>query len=135
MKIQKPSFIYIDGASKGNPGPSGIGILIDDGSSIREYSFYIGTRTNNETEYIALITALEKALSLGLKNIKLFSDSELLVNQMNGKYKIKSKNIIQLAIKAQELKRRFESIEIVQISRELNKKANALAQMAAKAFQ
>lgn len=129
------SFIYIDGASKGNPGDAGAGIFIEDGNKIFQYSIYIGKRTNNEAEYIAFILALEKAFELGLKRVKIFSDSELLVNQMNGKYKVRSKNIIPLIIRAQELKRNFDYVELTYIPREANKKANSLAQSAAKALK
>jgi|YelNatPaOPRAMG01_1025707.scaffolds.fasta_scaffold60588_2 ribonuclease HI len=125
--------IFIDGASKGNPGPSGIGVVIESNSPLikKEFSVPIGEMTNNEAEYSALIFALEKALELGIKKVQIFADSELLVRQINGVYKIKNRNLIPLAIQAHGLIKKFVSLELKHIPREENKRANKLAQFAA----
>ena len=88
----KKVIIYTDGAARGNPGPAAIGAIIKDepGNVIARLSRRIGITTNNQAEYRAVITALEKAVSLGAKYVILKSDSELVVKQINGRYKIKN---------------------------------------------
>ncbi|HOV15303.1 MAG TPA: ribonuclease HI family protein, partial [Spirochaetota bacterium] len=81
------SIIYIDGGSRGNPGESGIGIVIETDNKKKGYYFYTGIMTNNQAEYRGLLKALEISKTLNLKKIKIFSDSELLCNQINGRYK------------------------------------------------
>ncbi len=128
--------MYCDGASSGNPGKSGIGVVINVASNNSQQpekkkkyriSEYIGTATNNVAEYSALIKGLEKAKSLGLKKIKVYLDSELLVRQINGIYKVKNKNLMKLWIKANSILKAFDEYEVIHVRRELNKEADALA--------
>ena len=126
--------IYIDGGSRGNPGPSAFGISISDGQKniLKEYSQYIGEATNNEAEYQALIFALKKTKSLfGKEKIKkvgieLMSDSELLVKQMKGEYKVLNPKIQKLFLKAWNLKIDFGKLKFFLIPREENQEADRL---------
>ena len=130
--------VYTDGASRGNPGLSSIGIVFlnSKGNVIKKYSETIGQATNNEAEYQAVIFALKKAKALFGKSkaknlsVTIKSDSELLVSQLTGKYKIKEKNIQKLFIQAWNLKTEFGSIDFVSIPREENTQADALANQA-----
>jgi len=120
--------IYIDGASKGNPGPSGIGVVIcRDGETVENISRFIGTTTNNVAEYTALIHALEKAIRLKAQALKINTDSQLLYKQICKVYKIKSPNILELYHQAQTLMSCFKQVAIREISREKNKGADKLA--------
>lgn len=123
--------IYIDGASKGNPGRAGAGIIFyEDKKIAQRLSIPLGFCTNNVAEYKALITALEYAKERGIKKLKIFTDSELLVKQMRKDYKVKAKHLISLYKKAKELEDDFEQFFIEYIPRKKNKEANALAQKA-----
>lgn len=123
--------MYIDGASKGNPGPSGIGAVIcQNGQVIKNLSAYIGTATNNVAEYRALIWALEEGLILKAQNVKINTDSQLLCNQMNKVYKIKSPNISGLYRQAQHLIEGFKNFQINYIPRTENRQADKLATLA-----
>ncbi len=127
--------IYTDGASSGNPGPSGIGVVIEfDGRTV-EISRSIGKGTNNVAEYRALIAGLEKARELSggsPKDVEIFSDSELLVRQLNGIYRVKDLNLRRLWEKVNELLKGFRSYRIIHISREENMRADELAKRAIK---
>lgn len=123
--------IYIDGAARGNPGESGIGVLIKENqASYREVKKYLGTKTNNQAEYTALITALESTQELKNRTIKIFTDSLLMANQMNGVWKVRHPEIAVLNKKAKELIRSFKDISITHIRRELNQEADRLANLA-----
>jgi ribonuclease HI len=120
--------IYIDGASKGNPGPSGIGVVIvSQGETIRNLSSYIGKATNNFAEYTALIYALEEALILKARVLTVKTDSQLLARQLNKLYKVKNENIMGLYNQALHLLSGFEVVTIKHIPREENKGADKLA--------
>ena len=123
--------IYIDGASRGNPGDAGIGILIKetDGKT-REITKYLGTRTNNQAEYTALIEALESVKELNAHPIRVFTDSLLVANQVNGLWKVKHSEIIPLNIKARSLFSGYKDITIRHIPREQNCEADRLANQA-----
>ncbi|NIO23025.1 MAG: reverse transcriptase-like protein [Candidatus Aenigmarchaeota archaeon] len=109
--------IYTDGASRGNPGPGAIAFIIFKGEKIiRKHSHFIGKTTNNVAEYRALISALERARKLS-KEVRLFSDSKLLVKQMKGEYKVKKPHIKELFEKAKTLEGGFEKIEYVHVNR------------------
>ena len=124
--------IFTDGASKGNPGDSGIGVVIyKDNKCIEEISEFVGEKTNNEAEYIAIIKSLEKLKELKGKKANLFSDSQLLIKQLKGEYKIKSNKLELLHKEVQELLESFE-INFVWIPREENKVADSLANQAIK---
>jgi len=124
--------IYIDGASKGNPGMAGAGILIANGEGrrISEVSRYLGHKTNNEAEYWALLLALREAERLEGESIQVFTDSELVERQMNGLYRVKDLNLRTLHKRALQNLGRFSSFEIRSIRREENKEADRLANQA-----
>ncbi|HHU69688.1 MAG TPA: ribonuclease HI family protein [Thermoanaerobacterales bacterium] len=121
--------IYTDGASQGNPGNAGIGIVIydDNNNIVEEFSEYIGYTTNNIAEYTALKTALIKAINLKAKAVDLYLDSELVVKQINGEYKVKNKGLKPLYVAVKDLLKNFESYTINHIPREMNKEADRLA--------
>jgi ribonuclease HI len=125
--------IYIDGASKGNPGPAGIGVVIvNDERVIKNISSYIGKATNNIAEYTALIYALEEALILKAKSLEVKSDSQLLCCQINGEYKVKHPNLLPLYERAKHLIKAFNEFSIKYIPREENIGADKLATKAVK---
>lgn len=119
---------YADGGSRGNPGPSAIGALLEqDGHTIIEIKDYLGIATNNVAEYTGLLRLLQKAHELGVKILEVRMDSELVVKQMSGIYKVKNENLIPLYEKAAILADRFPNFRIVHVRREYNKKADLLA--------
>lgn len=128
--------IHTDGGSRGNPGPAGIGVVIQGGDKEKEYYEFIGEATNNEAEYRGLILALKKVKSVFGKeeayssDITVYVDSELIAKQLNGEYKIKDEKIQPLYLEAHNLMVPFESIEVVSVPREENKRADALANQA-----
>jgi len=124
MKLQ----IFTDGAARGNPGPAGIGIVIKQaGQIIAEIADYIGKTTNNIAEYSAFIRGLEQAVKLKAKEISVFCDSELLVKQIKGEYRVKNQGLAPLFARAKALIDNFDKFEITFIPREKNKAADQLA--------
>jgi len=123
---------YIDGASRGNPGPAAAGfILIDSaGKQLQAKAFFLGQATNNVAEYTAIVKALEAIKQIGAKQIMVYSDSELLVKQINGEYKVKSEQIRPLFRQATDLLRELENWNVRHITREKNKYADKLANQA-----
>ncbi|MCK5594843.1 ribonuclease HI family protein [bacterium] len=120
--------IYVDGASKGNPGKAGIGIVFFyEGKKVKEYSQYIGVTTNNVAEYMAVVFGMQEALIMGVKNIAIFTDSELIANQINGVYKVKDNNLFRLHKQVQHLESGFKKFNITHIERANNKEADELA--------
>ncbi|KXG78496.1 14.7 kDa ribonuclease H-like protein [Fervidicola ferrireducens] len=121
--------VYVDGASRGNPGDAGIGIVMldENGNVVKEMSDYIGQTTNNIAEYTALIIALKEALEMGCEEIEVFSDSELMVKQINGQYQIKNEGIKRLYSQVVQLMKEFRSFSINHVRREYNKRADELA--------
>jgi ribonuclease HI len=124
-----PWVVFSDGAAKGNPGPSGAGWLIRDseGQVRSENGKFLGHGTNNEAEYQALTAALEEALALGAEAVQVHLDSELLVRQLNGQYRVKSDRLRKFYLQAQDLLRRFRDYAIMHIPREKNQEADRLA--------
>ena len=123
--------IYCDGASRGNPGPASIGVsILFNKTEIGFLSEKIGKTTNNVAEWISLLRALEKCKEFENKNLLIYMDSELVVKQFKGEYKTKHPDLIPLKEKVVQLKPFFESIEILHIKRELNKRADELANLA-----
>lgn len=125
---------YFDGASKNNPGISGIGLYIKHKNKIiYEYSEVIGQGTNNEAEYKALIKLLEEMRNLDAKEIRIYGDSQLVINQINRKWKIKEQHLYQLFLKAndiiEDIKQRGIIITIEWIPREKNKYADKLSNL------
>lgn len=120
--------IYIDGAAEGNPGPAGVGIVFSEqDQQVHCFTHFLGETTNNTAEYLALIYGLQEALILKYDDIQVFSDSQLLVNQMNGSYKVKHDLLRIFCGVATHLKNAFHSFRISHIPREKNKAADALA--------
>lgn len=120
--------IYIDGASKGNPGPGGIGVIIcQHGRAIKNASRYIGNVTNNVAEYSALICGLQEALELKAQRVKINTDSELLYRQVKKIYKIKNPALLALYKQAALLMADFEEVILNHIPRENNRGADKLA--------
>ena len=124
--------IYVDGASRGNPGEAGVGFIIvtTDGKVLKEAGRYLGRTTNNVAEYQALIIALKEAKSLGAEAIKIFADSELMVKQIKGEYKVKSAGLLPLYQEAKALLMEFSRYDIIHINREKNTEADRLANQA-----
>lgn len=120
---------YVDGASKGNPGESGIGVALFsmDGEKIAQQAKAIGLATNNIAEYSALIEAMKMATEMGIKILNVIGDSELMVRQVSGVYKIKNVEILKKAKEVMALKRGFEKFTISYVGREHNTLADALS--------
>jgi len=123
---------HIDGGARGNPGPAGFGVVIEDevGRPVAELSEYLGRQTNNHAEYSALLAALSYATRHGFKALKVISDSELLVKQINGEYKVSSPALKDLHAQAMKLLDQFECFEISHVLREKNVEADRLANLA-----
>jgi probable phosphoglycerate mutase len=120
---------HIDGGARGNPGPSGYGVVIHDpsGSKVAELSEYLGLHTNNYAEYQGLLAVLRYAVAHGIKSLKVVSDSELMVRQMKGIYKVKHPELRKLYEEAQLLVRKLDYFEIRHAMREQNVDADRLA--------
>lgn len=128
----KTVFIYTDGASRGNPGPAALGlqVLNSEKKPIHEEGIYLKIGTNNFAEYSAVVYALELAVKHQVQELHLFSDSELLIRQLEGKYRVKSQNIKPLFQKCLTLIRSIPSIHFQHIPREKNAAADRLANRA-----
>jgi len=128
----KKLVIYTDGASRGNPGPAAIGVVIQDesGRAAATISQCLGKATNNQAEYRAIIAGLEKALELGATHVELRSDSELAVQQLSGKYRVKNEALKPLFLKVGILRSRFSGMAVSYIPREKNRAADKLATLA-----
>jgi len=120
--------IYIDGGSRGNPGDASYAVVLQPagGGAVVEESGYMGKATNNVAEYTALIKALELAARHGFKSIHINSDSELLVRQMSGEYRVKNEELKSLFDEASALRRGFGTVAIAHVRREQNKRADEL---------
>ncbi len=128
--------INIDGASSGNPGQAGIGVVVrQDGDIVHEISKPIGVATNNVAEYTALIYALQEALIRRADKVTIITDSELVHRQMTGEYKVKNPNIKTLFEQAQHLLRGFKQVQMKHVLREENKDADRLATQSIKSKQ
>ena len=122
---------WIDGAARGNPGPAGYGVYMkkDDGEII-EICGYLGTATNNVAEYAGLLDALSVATEEGAREVEIISDSELLVKQMLGQYRVKHPNLIPMHAEAKAMVRKFSRFSIRHTLRAGNKDADRLANLA-----
>jgi ribonuclease HI len=123
---------YIDGGARGNPGPAGYGVVIEDelGRPIAELSEFLGRQTNNYAEYSGLLAALNYSLRHGFKALKVVSDSELMVKQINGEYKVSSPTLKELHNNAMKLIDQLDCFEIKHVLREKNREADRLANLA-----
>jgi len=128
----KELIIYTDGASRGNPGEAGAGAIIygEEGTVIKKVKKYLGTTTNNVAEYMALIIALNEALKLKGEVLHLYSDSELMVRQIKGIYKVRDKKMQALWREVKKLLTQFIQYDIICIDRRKNREADELANLA-----
>ena len=125
--------IHIDGGSRGNPGPAGVGIVLDNAETKKplcKAGYFIGKATNNVAEYTGLIRALEQAKRLKANSLDIYSDSQLMVRQIIGQYRVKSPDLKPLYNDAIALLNQFDQWEIQHIYREQNKEADELANLA-----
>ena len=124
-----PLVAFVDGASRNNPGPAGAGAIIKDGSGrvVKKLRKDLGEATNNVAEYEALIMAIEAALTLGCSELAVYADSELVVKQMGGIYKVKNEALKKLHTKAMLLSKRFSVFKVSHVKRDNNKEADKLA--------
>jgi probable phosphoglycerate mutase len=123
--------INCDGAARGNPGPAGAGAVVvdDDGQVLAEVAEGLGETTNNVAEYTAAIRGLEEAERLGATRVLLRSDSQLLINQLTGRYRVKTAHLVPLHRRIRELAARFERVTFEHVPRERNVEADRLANL------
>jgi ribonuclease HI len=123
---------HVDGGSRGNPGHAGYGVFIQDGGGkpVAELSEYLGIQTNNFAEYSGLLAALRYAREHGCKAIEIVSDSELMVRQLNGQYKVKNEGLKPLYQQAMAMSRDLDWFKVRHVRREFNKDADRLANAA-----
>jgi ribonuclease HI len=124
--------LHVDGASRGNPGEAGFGVHVtdEDGDEVASLYGYLGKATNNVAEYQALVHGLRFALARGAARVEVSSDSELLVRQIEGRYRVKNPGLLPLYREAKALLARFERARVVHVPRERNREADALANRA-----
>jgi ribonuclease HI len=119
--------LFADGGARGNPGPAALGaVLLDEsGAVLREFGEYIGTATNNVAEWRAVLAGMSAALDLGIEELSVRLDSELVVRQLNGVYRVKHPDLIPLHARARSLIRRFRQVDVLHVPRKLNAAADA----------
>lgn len=125
--------IYIDGGARGNPGPAAAGVVIksaDDGTVLHEAGIFLGRATNNVAEYSALLAGLDAAVKLGASEAAVFSDSQLLVRQMNGQYRVRNEGLKPLHQEAQDMARKLQDFSITHVRRDKNVHADRLVNRA-----
>lgn len=126
--------IFTDGGARGNPGPAGIGVVIVDkskGDVIEEHSVFLGKTTNNQAEYRAAILALERAVALNALSVELVADSELIIKQARGEYKVKNSDLAKRFLELKNLETKLGGrVTYRHVKREHNKHADALANKA-----
>jgi ribonuclease HI len=117
-----------DGGARGNPGPAAFGYVLetDDGHVLAAHGEAIGTATNNVAEYRALVAGLEKAVELGIDEVEVVADSELLVKQMRGEYRVKNEALRELSLEASRLARQLRNVSYTAVRREHNELADRL---------
>ena len=120
---------WVDGGARGNPGPAGYGARIEDadGNLVREESGFLGVTTNNVAEYNGLLAALRAALELGARTLEVFADSQLVVRQMTGEYRVKNEKLKPLFLEARRLSGGIPRFRIAHVPREENREADRLA--------
>ena len=130
--MSRPLRVFIDGGSRGNPGPAGFGVHAEDeaGATLAELYGYLGRTTNNVAEYAALLAALDWAAQRTFSELQILSDSELLVRQWNGEYKVKNEGLKPLHARARALALRLPRVVVRHVRREENREADALANRA-----
>lgn len=124
--------IRTDGGARGNPGPAGFGVVIEDekGKVLEEHAKFLGTKTNNQAEYAGAIFGLQRAKELGATSATVYADSELLIKQANGEYKVKHPNIVPLFQDLFRAERAVGKVIYQHVRREQNKHADALSNKA-----
>jgi ribonuclease HI len=124
--------IYTDGGARGNPGPAGLGVYItdEDGNVLLEHSRFLGDRTNNQAEYMAILDALRQAQVLGAEEVDMRMDSELAVKQLNHEYKVKNSELAELFLKVWNMTQMFKKVTFTHVRREKNKEADRLVNVA-----
>jgi ribonuclease HI len=123
--------LFFDGCSKGNPGMCGCGaVLYDDEGEKWQGNHYLGHNTNNVSEYYGLIMGLTQVVAMGIKELTVKGDSLLIINQMKGYYKVKSKRLIPYYNQAKKLEEKIEKIHFIHVKRNENKRADELANLA-----
>lgn len=124
--------VYSDGAARGNPGPAGAGavLIAPDGHVVERLGRFLGTNTNNYAEYMGLILGLERAHELGASEVEVFADSQLMIRQLEGAYKVKAENLKPLHREAQALLRRFDKVKLAHVPREQNLEADEMSNRA-----
>lgn len=132
LKSHKKLWLSTDGGARGNPGPAGLGLVIKDeqGNIVLEHGQYLGETTNNVAEYSALISALKFAKSFGATEVVIQMDSELIVKQMTGEYKIKQPHLQDLAGQVEVLLKQFDKYEFIHVLRAYNKEADKMVNKA-----
>ncbi|MGH3005015.1 MAG: ribonuclease HI family protein [Gaiellaceae bacterium] len=120
--------LFTDGGARGNPGPAASAYVLEaeDGTMLAAHGEAIGVATNNVAEYSALVAGLRKAVELGLEELEVVSDSELLVKQMRGEYRVKNAALVELSLEAAQLARRLSSVRYTAVRREHNELADRL---------
>ena len=132
MASSKPApervVVYVDGGSRGNPGPAGIGVVItdEDGAELARANDFIGVATNNEAEYRAVLVGLERVLELGAREVEVVNDSQLVARQITGEYRVKKAELKPLHARALAALRRFERWTVRSVPREENERADGL---------
>ncbi len=121
---------WIDGASRGNPGEAGFGVHFESGGEVHEITGFLGRTTNNVAEYAALVAALTFARRRKVKRLTLYSDSQLLVRQLEGAYRVKAAHLVPIFLKVMSLRRQIPEVRIRHVRREQNKDADRLANLA-----
>ena len=132
LNLAKKFIAFVDGASRGNPGPASLGVVLQDleGKTLKTLSVRIGTTTNNIAEYYALIFALQEAMMLRADELQVYTDSELVAKQFSGEYKIKEPALQQLFLLVTHLRQGFKKLAVSHVPREKNKLADAAANQA-----
>ncbi len=124
--------VFVDGASRGNPGPAAIGVVFQDkkGAVLKPLSVKIGVTTNNVAEYFALIFALQEAIIMRVEELEVFTDSELLTKQVSGEYKVKDETLKRLSLLVKHLRQGFKKVTVAHVPREENRLADREANRA-----
>jgi ribonuclease HI len=124
--------VYSDGAARGNPGPSGAGAVLVEpsGEVVDRLGKFLGKRTNNYAEYMGLLLGLRRARELGVREVEVFADSELMIRQLGGRYKVNSPSLKPLYDEAVRLLNDFSRVKLVHVPREMNKAADEMSNRA-----
>lgn len=132
FSVQEDAVLYFDGGSRGNPGPAGYGYLLErpDGELIVADGHAIGTATNNVAEYSGLIAGLRRAAELGIRQLRVFGDSKLVIEQMKGTWRVRAEGLKSLQLEARGLARGFDSVTYEHVRRAGNAEADRLANVA-----